>query len=165
VTTLDEDQAWALLRALDDPEYLEVPRGYDHRATRERFDELAARLDETFGCRCGVDREIQDASRHGSIVVPAAALGGTAQVTVVVSNFGDLAVSTVGNPAERPSGAAPAFVAPEHLWRIAAALDDLGYVTVPEHVLWTPYDGVSPLGARYTADDGPSWWIRFFDYP
>jgi hypothetical protein len=40
---LDDQQTWDLLRRLDDPYYLEHSDGYDHKATRACFDQLAAR--------------------------------------------------------------------------------------------------------------------------
>ncbi|MFI1382232.1 hypothetical protein [Embleya sp. NPDC020886] len=165
MTLLDEDQAWALLRALDDPEHLTAPADYDAAATAERFDRLVERLDADFGCRCAVEGTARAASRHGVIVVPAAALAGTGRVTLVVSNFGDLVVTSVDTPDEDPVGAAPAYVAPADLERVEAALDDLGYRVVPEDLLRTTYDGASRLADHYTVEDGPTWWIRFFDYP
>lgn len=73
-------------------------------------------------------------------------------------------VASVGPPDER-GGAAPARVAPEDLGRIAAVLDELGYTVVPEDVVRSTYDGASRLTERYTVEDAPTWWIRFFDYP
>ncbi|MGW1995164.1 hypothetical protein [Embleya sp. NPDC001921] len=163
--TLDEDEAWTLLRALDDPEHLTVPPDYDPVATRERFDRLVERLETDFACRCAVEGGARAASRHGVIVVPASALAGSGRVTLVVSNFGDLVATSVGAPDDHPVGAAPAYVAPADLDRVAAALDDLGYTVVPEDLLRCTYDGVSRLADHYTVEDGPTWWIRFFDYP
>ncbi|MGC0415691.1 hypothetical protein [Embleya sp. AB8] len=162
---LDEDDAWVLLRALDDPEHLTAPADYDPVATRERFDRLVGRLEADFGCRCPVEGEARAASRHGAIVVPAAALSGTGRITVVVSNFGGLAALGVDAPDDHPIGAAPAYVSPADLERAAAGLDDLGYRVVPEDVLRSTYDGASRLADHYTVEDGPTWWIRFFDYP
>ncbi|MYS80994.1 hypothetical protein [Embleya scabrispora] len=162
---LDEDQARALLRALDDPEHLAAPPDYDAVATRERFDRLVERLHADFGCRCPVEGAAGAASRHGVIVVPAAALAGTGRITLVVSNFGDMVVTSVDAPDDHPVGAAPAYVSPADLERVEAALDELGYRIVPEDVLRTTYDGVSRLADHYTVEDGPTWWIRFFDYP
>ncbi|MFE3199943.1 hypothetical protein [Embleya sp. NPDC059237] len=163
--TLDDEHAWALLRALDDPDHLTAPADYDPDAARERFDRLVARLDADFDCRCPVEGEAGAASRHGAIVVPASALSGTGRIIVVVSNFGDLAVIGVDAPDEHPVGAAPAYVGPEETERVAAALDDLGYTVVPEDLLRTTYDGASRLADHYTVEDAPTWWIRFFDYP
>ena len=34
-----DDELWHLLHALDDPDNLEFPAGYDHRRTRGRFEQ------------------------------------------------------------------------------------------------------------------------------
>ncbi|MEU1182498.1 hypothetical protein ABZ464_33625 [Streptomyces sp. NPDC005820] len=44
--------------------------------------------------------------------------------------------------------------------RIEDELGALGYTTVPEHLLWTRYDGVGKLGSSVDR----TWWDRFFDY-
>ncbi|WP_398859195.1 hypothetical protein [Streptomyces chengmaiensis] len=49
---LDDQPSWALLRELDDPDHLEFPRGYNHTASRARFNQLADRLNLRFDCIC-----------------------------------------------------------------------------------------------------------------
>ncbi|MEU1182499.1 hypothetical protein ABZ464_33630 [Streptomyces sp. NPDC005820] len=87
---LDDQHVWDLLRHLDDPNHMECPRGYDHAAARARFDRLATRLDQRFRCTCSVDRGVQDASHHGTIVIPDTAAASGERITVTVSNFGNL---------------------------------------------------------------------------
>jgi len=161
---LDDDLAWPLLRSLDDPERLDAPRDYDHAATRARFDALVRRLDADFACHCLVDREVGAASRHGSIVVPAAALSGRTRITLTVSNFGRMVAATSADPNTPQVGAAPALVTPRHMAHIEAALLGCGYALVPDHILAAPYDGVHHALGRYTVEDEPTWWLRFFDY-
>ncbi|WP_199208597.1 hypothetical protein [Streptomyces sp. I4(2020)] len=78
---LDDQSTWALLRQLDDPQHMEFPRDYDHDATRARFEQLAARLDARFQCTCTVDRQVQDASHHGTVVIPATAADSAEHIT------------------------------------------------------------------------------------
>lgn len=68
-----DDRLWRLLRSLDDPVHLEFPSGYNHAESRTRFSQLIQRLDSDFGCRCDVDRHVEDASFHGRIDIPAVA--------------------------------------------------------------------------------------------
>ncbi|GAA4529916.1 hypothetical protein [Amycolatopsis samaneae] len=161
---LDDEATRALLRDLDDPEYLEHPRGYDHPAARARFDRLAAGLDERFRCSCAVDRNVQDASHHGTIVVPATATAGADHLTVTVSNFGDLAVVTLGNPGSHDEEEEQVLFHPDDRRQVEDELRAHGYVALSEHLLWNRYDGVSALASRYSPRYPPTWWIRFFDY-
>lgn len=66
------------------------PPGYDHVATRARFDRLAALLDQLFHCTCTIDRAVQDASHHGTIVVPTTGTASGDHITIIVSNFGGI---------------------------------------------------------------------------
>lgn len=160
---LDDQRAWKLLRQLDDPDRLEVPRGYDHTATRARFVQLASRLDERFHCACTVDRNVEDASHHGTIVIPQSATGSAEHITVTVSNFGNLAVVTLGNPGSYDDDEERAlFQAPDRC-RVEHELGALGYGVLSEHMLWTRYDGVSGLAAYCPPGHPPTWWTRFFD--
>ncbi|MCL8011388.1 hypothetical protein [Streptomyces sp. AS02] len=97
--TIDDQRLLALLRNLDDPEHWEFPRDYDHVATRARFDQLAAHLDQAFDCACSVDRGVQDASFHGDIVIPAAVTKSRDFIVVRFSNFGSLITATAGGVA------------------------------------------------------------------
>ncbi|MFD4370085.1 hypothetical protein [Streptomyces sp. NPDC058486] len=161
---LDDQSTWALLRRLDDPQHMERPRGYDHDTTRARFERLAARLDARFECSCTVDREVQDASHHGTVVIPATATDSAEHITVTISNFGNLAVVIAGdfgsyNEVEERE----LFHATDRL-RVREELEALGYTVISEHLLWTRYDGISDLVSYYPPGHHPTWWIRFFDY-
>jgi hypothetical protein len=80
---------WTVLRALDDPDHLESPAGFDFDSTRERFERLVTSLDAAFDCRCDADRSVQDASLHARVVVPPeAAASGEPLVVCISSNFG-----------------------------------------------------------------------------
>jgi hypothetical protein len=96
--TLDKQHVWTLLRDLDDPDHMESPHGYDHAATRARFDKLARPLDQRFDCTYSADRDVQDASHHGTIIIPATATASRDHITVTVSNVGKLVAATLGNP-------------------------------------------------------------------
>jgi hypothetical protein len=151
-----------LLHALDDPDNLEFPAGYDHRRTRARFEQLALRLNSDFAGRCQVDREVQDASLHGRIDIPAEATATSRPLVVSISNFGNLAALSVDNPGAWTDAEAAGLLHPHDADRIHPALTDLGYTLIPEEPLWEPYDG-----AWDPAVFGPSaatWWIRYFDY-
>lgn len=155
---LDDDKLREELRALDDPTHLEFPRNYDHAATRARFGQLGERLAAEFNCSCDLDLQVQDASFHGRITIPADATHNNTRIVIVVSNFGSLTVVAAENPGVERTGKHAKVVHRLDLPRISRILDQLSYVLVPEELLWTRYDGDSDL-----ADDG-YWWSRFFDY-
>jgi hypothetical protein len=155
-----EDELWILLRGLDDPGHAEYPAGYNHRDVRGRFDLLAAALNAAFACQCFVDRHVEDASHHGHIDIPADACIAGEHLTVVVSNFGNLAVVAVGNPGEYSEEESKLLIDPADEARIQQALTGLGYVVLPEHPLWTRYDG----NLQFLRDQNGSWWDRFFSY-
>ncbi|MFD8222914.1 hypothetical protein ACFV16_01895 [Streptomyces massasporeus] len=161
---LDDDRMWALLRELDDPDHMAFPRGYDHTATRARFDQLAARLEQRFDCTCSVDRGVQDASHHGTIVIPTTATVSGDHIAIRVSNFGNLVAVTLGNPGSYDMEQEETLFDSADRHCIADELEALGYVTVSEHLLWTRYDGASNLAAYYPPEQPPRWWTRFFDY-
>lgn len=158
---LDDQHIRALLRDLDDPDHMEFPRNYDHTATRARFDQLAARLDQRFHCTCSVDRGVQDASHHGTIVIPTTATASGNHIAIRVSNFGNLATVTLGNPGSYAEEEETLLFEPADRHRIDDELESLGYIAVSEHLLWTRYDGVSKFGSYY---ESQTWWGRFFDY-
>ncbi|WP_406105727.1 hypothetical protein [Micromonospora globbae] len=155
----DEAQLWQLLHSLDDPNHLEFPANYNHQRARARFNQLVERLNRDFGCQCDVDREVQDASFHGRIDVPAAATATGERLVIVISNFGDLAVLAVENPGVWDDEEAAQVLHPDDTTRIRRALDDLGYTLIPEGPLWKRYDGP---GDTLAPDD--TWWTRYFDY-
>ena len=161
---LDDQRTWALLRRLDDPDHMDVPRGYDHVAARARFEQLASRLDERFHCTCTVDRQVQDASHHGVIVIPQNATHSGEHITVTVSNFGNLAAVTLSNPGSYDEDEERELFQATDRHRVEDALEALGYIAISEHLLWTRYDGVSDLASYYPPEHPPRWWTRFFDY-
>ena len=159
---IDGEPMWSLLRSLDDPDHLEFPSYFDHDATRQLFDGLVHRLDAALACRTEADRDVEDASLHARVSIPAAATETGETLVVCVSNFGRLATVAVTNPG--------AWSQDEFEERLAeamrldyGALDSLGYQVVPEAALWKEYDGPSALAAL-DARHGPTWWTRFFDY-
>ncbi|MEU7614265.1 hypothetical protein [Micromonospora sp. NPDC049204] len=142
---------------------IEVPRHFDHAAAQARFDRLAERLSEAYGCPCDSGLA-QDSACFGSIWIPAEASRSRTKrtriplsATVSVSKFGDLA--TYGSSS--PHGQKP-HLHPDDRQRIEPALTGLGYLIVPEHILATPYDG--PNGWVFVSTDDATWSTRFFDY-
>jgi hypothetical protein len=134
---------------------------YRHGETRAGFEQLAQRLNVTFGHRCYVDRDVQDASLHGSIVIPADATAWGYQLVVSISNFGGLAALTVDHPGAWTEAETATMLSPVDSQGIGTALADLGYTLIPEEPLRTPYDGAADpesLGRTGT------WWNRYFDY-
>ncbi|MER7672436.1 hypothetical protein ABTY61_28810 [Kitasatospora sp. NPDC096128] len=158
---LDDQHIWALLRDLDASDIAEFPPIYDHARTRARFDELAARLDQRFGCTCAVDRGVQDANHHGTIVIPTAATASGEHITITVSNYGNLVAVTLGGPGHYGEEEENVLFEAADRRRINDEVEALGYIAISEHLLWTDYDGVSNLG---TCFEPRTWWNRFFDY-
>ncbi|SFE26414.1 hypothetical protein SAMN05216251_102312 [Actinacidiphila alni] len=158
----------ALLHRLDDPESLEHPRGYDHTATRARFDRLAAGLDAAFGTRCPADREVQDASLHGRVDVPAGATASGVPIVVSVSNFGAMAVISAENPGvhlDTDEAVAAGALNAGDLAAVESVLAEQGYRVLPERLLTRPYDGAGAVLLAYGGAGRPcDWWVRFFDY-
>ncbi|MCX5065476.1 hypothetical protein OOJ91_06240 [Micromonospora lupini] len=141
---------------------LEVPRHFDLAATQGRFDRLAERLSEAYGCRCDVWLA-QDSACFGSIWIPSEVSRSRTKrtriplsLTVSVSNFGGLAAC--GSSA--PWGHKP-HLHPDDRARIEEALDGLDYLLVPEHILSAPYDG--PNGWVFGSTNDATWSVRFFE--
>ncbi|NGN68779.1 hypothetical protein G5C51_33420 [Streptomyces sp. A7024] len=156
-----------LLHRLDHPEMLEYPPGYDPVRTRARFDRLVARLDADFATRCHADRNVQDASLHARVDVPAGATGRGVAIVVSVSNFGSMAVIAAENPGvylDTADAVAEGALNIEDLATAERALTELDYVVLPESLLTRPYDGVSVLTSYYGEGRPCDWWIRYFDY-
>ncbi|SDZ43550.1 hypothetical protein SAMN05444365_11624 [Micromonospora pattaloongensis] len=142
---------------------LEVPRDFDHAAAQGRFDRLAERLSEAYGCSCDSGLA-QDSACFGSVWIPAEASRSHTKRTrirlslqVSVSNFGGLA--TYGPSSQ--NGHTP-YLHPDDRQRIEQALVGLGYLIVPRHILATPYDGPNGWVFGTTAD--ATWFTRFFDH-
>ncbi|MFB6583728.1 MULTISPECIES: hypothetical protein [unclassified Streptomyces] len=157
VTDGHRQSLWTLLRELDASGDAEFPRDFDRTATRERFGELVARIDAEFGRSCLDEQDVQEAAYHGRIIVPVAATASADFITVLVSNFGDLALITLGNPDSYDEEETEYLLDATDLGRITGILDGLGYRTVPEHLLWANYDGVLDLRSHATC-----WLDRFF---
>ncbi|MFI8944331.1 hypothetical protein [Streptomyces syringium] len=157
-----ETELLALLRELDDPERLERPLHYDRAATGLKFGGLVRRLEADFGALCGSERDTQDSSEYGRVHVPAGATVCGARIVVCVSKFGSLAQVCADNPRAyfdtddaREEGA----LDPADLAIVERALAELGYLSVPEELLESDYEGPSAL-ERFAAR--PTWWTRFF---
>jgi hypothetical protein len=159
---LTEPEQRALLHRLDDPLHLEFPRGFDRCATSAKFERLVDLLDRAFDCRTEVDRTIQDAGTFGIVVVPSAATNSGESLTVMISNFGDLASVSLGAPDSYRAEEVATLFDPRDRSRIDDALRALGYVIVSDAVLWSAYDGKTRIegSPRHFS----TWWDRFFNY-
>ncbi|WP_058043845.1 hypothetical protein [Streptomyces roseifaciens] len=153
----DQQHLWTLLRELDESDDAEFPRDYDHATARARFNRLVADIDEQFACTSTVERDVQEASYHGRITIPVAATASADFITIIVSNFGDLAVITLGNPMSYDKEETGYLLDLNDHRRINGVLSGLGYITIPEHLAWANYDGVMNLRSHAT-----SWFDRFF---
>ncbi|WP_203924317.1 hypothetical protein [Rugosimonospora africana] len=159
---LDEHELWHVLHALDDPDHLERPAGFDNHRARIRFDQLVQRLNVYFDGHCQADGSIQDASLYGRINIPATATATGRPLVASISNFGPLAVLSVDNPGVWSDNEAAQLLHPDDAHHVHTALADLHYIRIPEQPLREPYDGVYDPAIL-----GPSeatWWIRYFDY-
>lgn len=151
----------ALLRELDDPEWLEWPRSYDWRAAADRLAHVKARLEADFAASCTAE-ETQDSSEYGRVVVPAEATRGTDRIVVCVSKFGSLAVICAENPGAflgTHDALAEGALDSVDLAKVEKALAELDYTVVPEELLESDYDGPSRLPWHVRR---PSWTARFF---
>ena len=155
--TTDEQHLWALLRELDSSGDAEFPDAYDHAAARTRFNQLVSDIDTQFACVTNVERDAQEASYHGRITIPADATTSADFITIIVSNFGDLATVTLGNPMSYDKEETDYLLDPIDHSQITNILSRLGYITVPEHLTWADYDGVMNLRSH-----ARSWFDRFF---
>ncbi|MFG2838095.1 hypothetical protein ACGFYE_24170 [Streptomyces zaomyceticus] len=160
----------AVLRAADrvrGPSHLEFPDGFDHRRAVARVQALTERLQADFGRTCVLDTGVQDASFHATVVVPAEATAAGEQITIRLSNHGDLAVVAAEQPgsyADLDEAEEAGALASADRRTVETAVASLGYVLIPEPALHRPYDGVTSLGAYTGPHSEPTWWIRFFDY-
>ncbi|GAB2518580.1 hypothetical protein [Nocardiopsis aegyptia] len=161
---IDDQRGWALLRQLDDPDHLEFPRGYDDVATGARFTRLVARLNRRFGCACAVDRVVEDAGYHGTIIIPAAATDSGRYITVTVSNFGNLAALTLGDTGGRGEDEERELFLSTDRPRVEDELDALGYISISEHLFRRRYDGDNDFASSYPPERPLTWWTRFFDH-
>ncbi|MFB6678704.1 hypothetical protein ACFCWG_41075 [Streptomyces sp. NPDC056390] len=152
----------ALLRELDDPEWLEWPRAYDRGAVGAQFNGLVAQLEDDFAAPCVSERDTQDSSEYGRVTVPADATVCGTRIVVCVSKFGSLALVCADNPgAFLGTGEAQAEgeLDAADLAKVRGTLADLGYAIVSEELLECDYDGPSQLPWHVQR---PTWWHRFF---
>ncbi|MFE2326254.1 hypothetical protein ACFXD5_20400 [Streptomyces sp. NPDC059385] len=159
---MSETQLLTLLRGLDDPERLERPLHYDRAATGLRFGGLVRRLEADFGVTCESMRDIGDSSEYGRVHIPADATVCGTRIVVCVSKFGLLTEVCADNPGAflgTDEACEEGALDPGDLATVDRALAELGYVSVPEELLESDYDGPSRL-EHFSAR--PSWWTRFF---
>ncbi|MEV0035279.1 hypothetical protein [Streptomyces sp. NPDC050804] len=162
--TVSEEDLLALLRELDDPERLEWPRHYDRGANAVLLGRLVSRLEDDFAVRCTSERDTQESSEYGRVVVPAEATVCGTRIVVCVSKFGSLALICAENPGVflgTDEAQAEGELDAADLAKVHRALVDLGYVVVPEELLECDYDGPSRLPRLVQR---PTWWQRFFGY-
>ncbi len=160
--TKHEAELVAMLRELDDPEWLERPRDYDRGKVGALFNGLVARLKDDFATQCVSERDTQDSSEYGRVTVPADATACGTRIVVCVSKFGSLALVCAENPgAFLGTGEAQAEgeLDAADLDNVCRTLADLGYVIVPEELLERDYAGPSQLPWHVQR---PTWWHRFF---
>ncbi|WP_427919183.1 hypothetical protein [Streptomyces sp. cg40] len=152
----------ALLRELDDPEWLDWPQHYNRGETAALFSGLVSRLEGDFAARCTAEQDTQDSSEYGRVVVPADATVCGTRIVVCVSKFGSLALVCADNPGAffgTEDAQAEGALDGVDLARVNRALVEFGYVVVAEEVLEREYDGPSRLPSHVQR---PSWWHRFF---
>ncbi len=160
--TQSEADLPALLRELDDPEWLEWPQYYDRGETADRFGGLLTRLEGDFAARCTDEQDTQDSSEYGRVVVPADATVWGTRVVVCVSKFGSLALVCADNPGAflgTEEAQAEGELDGADLAKVNRALVELGYAVVAEELLESDYHGPSRLPSHVQR---PTWWARFF---
>ncbi|MFG2417112.1 hypothetical protein [Streptomyces goshikiensis] len=159
---MSEIELLALLGELDDPERLERPLHYDRAATGVAFGGLVRRLEADFGVPCEFERDSQGSSEYGRVRVPAGATVCGTRIVVCVSKFGSLAEVCADNPGAflgTDEAREEGVLDPADLATVERALAELGYVSVPEELLESDYEGPSAL-EHFAAR--PTWWTRFF---
>ncbi|MET7516999.1 hypothetical protein ABZS88_26660 [Streptomyces sp. NPDC005480] len=160
--TEGEADLLALLREIDDPEWLEWPQHYDRGESAIHFGALVARLEGDFAARCAVEQDTQDSSEYGRVVVPGVATVCGTRIVVCLSKFGSLALVCADNPGAflgTDEAQAEGELDGADLARVNRALVELGYVVVAEELLESDYDGPSRLPSHVQR---PTWWARFF---
>ncbi|MFH9610715.1 hypothetical protein [Streptomyces sp. NPDC017448] len=160
--TGDEADLLVLLRELDDPEWLEWPQHYDRGEAAAHFSVLVARLESGFAVRCTAERDTQDSSEYGRVVVPGDATVCGTRIVVCVSKFGSLALVCADNPGAffgTADAQAEGELDASDLVEVNRALVELGYVLVVEELLESDYGGPSRLPWHVRR---PSWSDRFF---
>ncbi|MEU7999320.1 hypothetical protein AB0B83_28925 [Micromonospora sp. NPDC049060] len=152
-----------MLRCLDDPEWPEAPAGYSAAEAAASFSRLAVQVGSRFSARCVLDQNIQDSAQYGRIEVPGEATVCGTRIVVLVSKFKPLAMVAADNPGaflSTDEARADGELDVSDLETVEQALAESGYVTIPEELLTTRYDGSTCL--RFHGSGEPSWWDRFF---
>jgi hypothetical protein len=162
-----EPDLMTLLRRLDDPEWLEWPMGYSRSEAAVPFGRLVFRLESDFGTSCEAERDTQDSSEYGRVIVPAEATVCGTRIVVCLSKFGSLALVSADNPGAffgTDDAQAEGELDAVDLEKVEQAVIGLGYVVVPEGPLNLRYDGESRLRPWDKGAWQPSWWDRFFGF-
>ncbi|KQV16776.1 MULTISPECIES: hypothetical protein [unclassified Kitasatospora] len=152
----------ALLRKLDDPEWLEWPQHYNRGETSALLGGLVTRLEGDFEAHCMAEQDTQDSSEYGRVVVPGDATKCGTRIVVCVSKLGSLALVCADNPGAflgTEEAQAEGELDGADLAKVNRALVELGYTVVAEELLELDYDGPSRLPWHVQR---PSWWHRFF---
>ncbi|MFB7476550.1 hypothetical protein [Kitasatospora sp. NPDC056184] len=158
----NEADQLALLRELDDPEWLEWPQCYDRGEIAARFAVLVTRLEGDFATSCTAEQDTQDSSEYGRVVVPADATVCGTRIVVCVSKFGSLALVCADNPGAflgTDEAQAEGELDGADLAKVNRALVELGYEVVAEELMESDYAGPSRLRDHLQR---PTWWHRFF---
>lgn len=142
-------QAWARLRAADDPHGLEFPADYDFAKLSATLLAVAMDLSRVYEAFCVLDSRyngsVRDATFFGAIEVPVEATRDGRPAGARLSSFACLA-TVWGGPAD---AALITRVVRAHDWYVP-----------PADLLGRPYDGPN---AAYRATGG-NWHGRFFGY-
>ncbi|ROO90894.1 hypothetical protein EDD29_8635 [Actinocorallia herbida] len=158
----NDADALKLLHELDDPEWIEWPRGYDPRKTGRLFADLLARLNVAFESLCVSEQDVQDSSEYGRITIPDKATIAGTRIVVCVSKFGSLALICADNPRAylgTEEAQQEGVLDATDLATTRAALTGLGYVVIPEELIENEYEGQTLLR---TPGQRVSWWDRYF---
>jgi hypothetical protein len=144
----NESDYLPLLRAHDDADHAEAPRGFDRREAERRFVRLAEEMVAAFPeSTFETGSAIQDASFHGEVRL-VLGRGCREHALVRASNFGSfVAIEDEGRSLGRE----------ERQW-LLVLFEAHGYTFIPEKVLTQPYDGDHPDLT------GRDWWERYFEW-
>jgi hypothetical protein len=99
LVTKDESDLVALLRRLDDPEWLERPSDYSNSKAAASLKRLVSGLESAFGAHCPAEgNSFQDGSEYGRVEIPATATVYGTRIIVCLSKFAPLALVAADNP-------------------------------------------------------------------
>jgi hypothetical protein len=122
-----------LLKAADHPWELEQPPDWDPLEATERFLRLSGDVNRILGAECEIELwpMIKQATFHGEIILPAAALQREAYAVIRLSNFGNLVAVLNDDSA----------VKPEVLVQLRRRFERSHYKYIPSTLLRRAYDG------------------------